>query len=79
MKDQDPLDACLFYIAMRKKTLVKGLFRWVHCVQYLGEGRACCAKPNMSQVETHWDIRTEIRSLAVAVMLSLTLTLCEIQ
>ena len=30
MQNQDPLDASLFYLAMKKKTLLKGLFRYVY-------------------------------------------------
>ena len=30
MQNQNPLDASLFYLAMKKKTLLKGLFRYVY-------------------------------------------------
>lgn len=28
MRKQQPLDACLFYLAMKKQSLIKGLFKY---------------------------------------------------
>ena len=35
MRNQDPLDSSLLYLAMKKKSLLKGLFRYMYMYMYI--------------------------------------------
>ena len=56
MQNQDPLDASLFYLAMKKKTLLKGLFRYVYMQFWEFMGGS-----NLAQaIGKAWDITSRV-------------------